>query len=312
VRPSGRAAVRRIIAQAFPCDETLEIAALRGGQSNASFRVGLARNGDVVVRMYRRDPAAMRKEIALLERLTGDVPVPALLSSGDDERAGPFVIYRYVPGVTLRELKQTGDRVVLAQAAFATGYALATLGRHARVAGTPFRAGDPALASATTLPGFLQACAADDVFGRSAGPRAAERLREAVALWHGQLLGLLAEPVLIHGDFSRSNVIVRCDERPLVAAIIDWEFACGGSPLFDIGHFLRYERTGDAQLEPHFHEGFLAGGGVLPAKWRTLARLADLAGLAGALTKRALPGAARKELRKLLERDVRLVVADAP
>src|SRR6185437_6695629 len=37
-----------------------------------------------------------------------------------------------------------------------------------------------------------------------------------------------------------------------VAAVLDWEFAVSGSPLLDIGHFLRYECASRPLAEPHF------------------------------------------------------------
>ena len=48
--------------------------------------------------------------------------------------------------------------------------------------------------------------------------------------------------------------------RWAVAAVLDWEFAVSGSPLADVGHFLRYERKGTAGGRAAF-PGRLSGGG---------------------------------------------------
>jgi hypothetical protein len=46
--------------------------------------------------------------------------------------------------------------------------------------------------------------------------------------------------------------------------VLDWEFAFLGSPLLDVGHFLRYERAARPLREPHLSRGFLEDGGKLP------------------------------------------------
>lgn len=58
--------------------------------------------------------------------------------------------------------------------------------------------------------------------------------------------------------------------------MLDWEFAFSGSPLIDMGHFLRFEDERWLLVEPEFSGGFLRSGGALPESWRTLSRIADL------------------------------------
>jgi hypothetical protein len=45
--------------------------------------------------------------------------------------------------------------------------------------------------------------------------------------------------------------------------------------MFDLGHFLRYERAGRPVREPAFSRGYRDAGGVLPDDWRPLARTVD-------------------------------------
>jgi Phosphotransferase enzyme family len=51
------------------------------------------------------------------------------------------------------------------------------------------------------------------------------------ARWHDGPLALPPGPVVCHNDVFPPNVILR-DGRP--AALIDWDFACPGSPLYDV------------------------------------------------------------------------------
>src|SRR6185295_12242550 len=60
------------------------------------------------------------------------VPVPELLYAEprpvDETR--PFAILRYIDGLTFRELKRTGDRPAIEQAAYSLGKTLAAIGRY--------------------------------------------------------------------------------------------------------------------------------------------------------------------------------------
>jgi len=85
-----------------------------------------------------------------------------------------------------------------------------------------------------------------------------------------------------------------------VAAVLDWEFAVSGSPLLDIGHFLRYECASRPLAEPHFSKGFLRAGGTLPEGWRRLSRVVDSIALCESLTHETLPDTIVTELLELI------------
>jgi Ser/Thr protein kinase RdoA (MazF antagonist) len=85
---------------------------------------------------------------------------------------------------------------------------------------------------------------------------------------------------LIHCDYNLKNILIRkVGSAWKVAGVLDWEFALAGSPLVDIGNFLRFE----AELPPGFGEsfirGYLSSSSGLPANWRDVARLLDLAAM---------------------------------
>src|SRR5262249_20290991 len=102
-----------------------------------------------------------------------------------------------------------------------------------------------------------------------------QRIGELMRSAADELEGLRDEARLAHGDFNGPNLIVRNEDgRWRVAAVIDWEVAVSSTPLMDLGNFLRH---GDV---PGFIEGYRAAGGGLPADWRRLAQLVDVAALA--------------------------------
>jgi hypothetical protein len=106
---------------AFPRSRVLGIEHLAGGLRNANFKVHLdSRAGAIVVRVYEHDSSICQKELDLLGLLGACIPVPEALHAEplalDD--IAPFMILRYVEGVTFRDLVRTGDRVAIAEAAY--------------------------------------------------------------------------------------------------------------------------------------------------------------------------------------------------
>ena len=102
-----------------------------------------------------------------------------------------------------------------------------------------------------------------------------------------EIAALGVERRLAHADYNERNLLVReTGGRWHIAAVIDWEFAVSGSPLMDIGNFLRYDR---GETEAPFASGYLEAGGVLPPDWRCLAQWIDLMALCAFLIEPATP-----------------------
>jgi len=299
----SRTAVHRLIRDALPgCDEG-SIDPMTGGRSNALYRVRLANSGDAVVRISLGDRTRFRRECALLQRLRGRLPVPNVLFADCDADPNGYFIYDYIVGSGFKALLKALDDEYIGQAAEAAGRAIAQVGLQApQDQARPFRA-DPYLDAnnAEDVPQFLGACAQSRIFAERAGRATTAALARAVEAWRPQLRALTQSAALLHGDCSQSNVLVRPSHQGWDAAfLIDWEFAAAGSPLIDVGHFLRYDYGRPSRIEAHFAAGFLSAGGKLPGDWQCLARLADLAAIAGGLTKSHVPECAAKELCSLL------------
>jgi aminoglycoside phosphotransferase (APT) family kinase protein len=75
---------------------------------------------------------------------------------------------------------------------------------------------------------------------------------EAVAAWLERHRPDAFRPGIMHGDFHAANVMF-CNERPEVAAIVDWEMATIGDPLLDLGWLLATWKL------PGQEEGVFAG-----------------------------------------------------
>jgi aminoglycoside phosphotransferase (APT) family kinase protein len=250
-----------------PLDEP--VTRLSGGLANLVLRIGEQR----VLRIYRRDAAAIEKELALLRRPWRTFRVPRVLARGGD-----YLLLEHVRHAPLEDDEASGA---------ALGTALAEvhgtpLPQHGYIDGT-LRVTEPT----PDIVGALLAYARQDLASLEAswagGEVVLHALRGAIATLEErrvELEAILGGAVVLHGDFKASN-LHRADGGALL--VLDWEFAFAGPALCDIGQLLRWQPS--AQLEGAFAAAYRAGGGVLRDGWRRAAETLDLANLVGLLVR---------------------------
>jgi len=302
----------RIVQAAFPGCRALVCEPLAGGLRNANFKLqlDLARE-PVVLRIYEHDASLCQKEVDLMRLVGGAAPVPEVIYAkpGGWEDLPPFWLTRWVEGITFRDLKRGGDAEAIAQAAQAAGETLAAIGRFRFSApgwiGPGPTVGAPLLEGADSLPHFIDLCLGSENPQRRMPAEVRDRAHALVWEQAPRLAGVAGDACLVHGDFNKRNLLVRrvdgrTGARWRVVALLDWEFAVSGSPLGDLGSFLRYERAARPVAEPHFSAGYMRAGGRLPHDWRRLARLVDLAALCESLTHDRLPDDVMTELVELV------------
>jgi len=258
---------------------------LGGGRANTNIR--LARVGDpeddLVLRLYQRDPGQREKEVAVIGRLWGKVPVPDIIVHGDDASVlhAPYVLMHKIPGRRIEERFASLDgreREVLGQT---LGRILASL--HAvRFEQAGFL--DDDLKVITPLPGggrgLLDAAGALLATGE-----AATRLDETRS---GAIRAHLAgrserfdhwpgSACLVHGDFGLSNILIDGNGDGLsVTGVLDWEFAMAATPFLDLGNLIRPPAGDDARFMAGLERGYRATDPGLPDDWADLARAVDL------------------------------------
>jgi len=300
--------LERMVDTAFPRRGVVETQPLGDGLRNANFKLRLDGHPEpVVLRVYEHDASLCRKELDLLGLAGGLVPVPEVIHAEPYglEDLPPFTLTRYIEGISLRDLKRSGDTGATAEAAYSAGETLAAIGR-----ATFDRPGwlgpgpavtAPLLEGKDPTPRFVDLCLGSINLERRMPADLRHRASGLVWRWAAQLARLDEEARLVHGDFNGRNLLVRClAGRWSVVAVLDWEFAVSGSPLGDLGNFLRYERALGPLAEPHFSAGYRHAGGALPRDWRRLARVLDVAAICESLTHDQLPDTAIAELVELV------------
>ncbi len=278
------AAAEALITPAVPGARVTEVFAIEGGLANTNLRLTLAgRDSPLLLRLYQRDPAQARKEWALHRRLSGSVPVPAILHAADDNAItdGPYAVVEWIEGVhlgrivptlasdTRRDLGQDIGRVLAAihNVTFPTaGFLDADL-----------QVAQPLDAGKEGLSGFLRLCLVDGRGGGRLGPELTQAALAFAEREGPRLDAWTSPPRLTHADFNGSNVLVReTGAGWRVAAVLDWEFAFAGAPFFDFGNLLR-PPLGDLDgFADAVADGYRKAGASMPADWRNLARIGDL------------------------------------
>ena len=313
VRSVARAAppshlLERIVQRAFPGCRVVDVQPFAGGLRNTNLKLELNQPaGSVVLRIYEHDASLCRKELDLMALMGGSVPVPAVLHAEADGWAGlpPFALLRYVDAVSFHDLKRSKDADTVAQASVCVGETLALIGQttfpKSGWLGPGPEVTAPLLAGPDPSPRFVDLCLASSALQQRMPADLRDRTHEFLWSFAPQLAAVDNGVSLVHGDFGKRNLLMRnLNGTWTVAAVLDWEFAVSGSPLLDIGHFLRYECASRPLAEPHFSKGFLRAGGTLPEGWRRLSRVVDSIALCESLTHETLPDTIVTELLELI------------
>jgi len=320
-RPMISAAlIRDCIRTAFPHAEIAAAELLTGGLINTNIKVEFSsRHPPVVLRIYRSEAATCLKECAVLQLVRSTVPVPAVIHVEPNGIDGspPFSILEFVNGVTFQQLKRTNDLEAIHQATASVGETLARIGKfqfpkpgrletHKELSvGARYMDGpDP-------IPRLCDSFLESKHLQQRIDASFQQRLHDFIWSWADRLEAFDNDSKLVHCDFGNRNILVDCvNGRWLVSAVLDWEFALSGSPLLDVGHFLRYEPPDTPLREPYFSRAFVEFGGFLPDDWRRISRVLDLTGLVECLTHARLPQDVADEILQLIHSTLKTTRCD--
>ncbi len=307
----GPALIRDYIKIVFPGSEVARTEILSGGLINTNIKIEFSSHQPpVVLRLYRGDAEVCLKETAVLRLVGSTAPVPKVIHVEPNGIPGsrPFSILEFVNGITFQQLKRTKDLEAIQQAAASAGEMLARIGKFefpspGRLqAENDLTVGPPYMNGPDPIPRLFDSFLQSAQLQQRIDALRQQQLHDFIWSWADRLREFDNDRQLVHCDFGNRNILVDCiNGRWQVVAVLDWEFALSGSPLLDIGHFLRYETHDTPLREPYFSRAFVESGGLLPDDWREISRVLDLSGLVHCLTHEQLPDDVAAEILPLMD-----------
>ena len=282
VKVFGVEEICELVSSKLSRSEIQSVSLLTGGFVNSNYRLLLRDSTSLVLRIAARS-GDLKKELSVLKQVHGAVPVPAVMAE-DFSGPYPFALIEFVDGMLFSDSLGLLDVVDLRKVAAEAGATLQTI--HAFDLG---KAGffDENFAFNPAFEDFDGSCynyicsSLDSGRVRERlGETLAERALKCVRAKRDVYWSIPNSTRLIHCDYNLKNILIRkVGSAWNVSAILDWEFAMGGSPLVDIGNFLRFEDELPPGFSEAFIRGYASGAMGLPASWREIARLLDLAAM---------------------------------
>jgi aminoglycoside phosphotransferase (APT) family kinase protein len=274
--------IRGLVSSLLNPSEIQSVSLLAGGFINSSYRLLLRDNTSLVLRISARS-GDCKKELRVLKQVRDVVPVPTVIAEGFSGPQ-PFALIEFIEGALFSDTLASLDAADLTNIATEAGGTLQAI--HSFDLG---KAGvfDENFVFNPVFENFgaglynyicsnLNAGRVRERLGEPLAGRALERVRAKRDVYWS----IPNSTRLIHCDYNLKNILIRkVGSVWKVAGVLDWEFAMAGSPLVDIGNFLRFEDELPPGFGESFIRGYLSNSIGLPANWREVARLLDLAAM---------------------------------
>jgi aminoglycoside phosphotransferase (APT) family kinase protein len=281
---------------------------VEGGLTNTLYRVTPADGGaSLCLRIFASGRLAWETERNILARVSASLPVPDVLLAGrgDSDFPYPYLVYRWIEGVTLNKCRRHAPPAALLSLAEPLGRVLAGV---ASFSYADARNGESNAAQSkpSTIEALLPANEAMLLRGlarKRLGGGLADAMWRRLEVSAVRLRALDHIACLVHGDLGGRNILVAPAEDGgwRISGLIDWEAAFSGSALWDVGSFFRYPKRYSETVRQRFEQGYRDAGGALPEDWLRTARLLDSTRLVEVLNEeRELP-TVFAECRELLE-----------
>ncbi|STX52398.1 Predicted kinase [Legionella busanensis] len=277
--------INKMINKAFSTKKIYSCKLISGGCANLNYKVYFVlESTPYILRLYLRDSEAVYREQQLSLLLKPKLPIPEVYFIGHYQ-GFQFALIECLSGITLRDLllsKQNFDMAYLM-------YKLGTLAAQIHAYLFP---------SAGFFNRRLQIIQSPKSSYSEYGKECLEnewviatldlKIRSKIAFYLNYLDKFFPstdEKCLVHGDFDPANILVTEENKQWkISAILDWEFAFSGSPLFDVANMLRYAHYMPASFKNSFLKG-LSLSYTLPAHWQTTVNLLNLLSLLDCLTR---------------------------
>jgi aminoglycoside phosphotransferase (APT) family kinase protein len=281
---------------------------VEGGLTNTLYRITRADGGvPLCLRIFAAGRLPWERELKILARVSASLPVPdALLADyGGNDFGLPYLVYRWIEGVTLNECRRQTPPAALLSIAEPLGRLLAGVASFS-FEGGPNGALNDVLAGRPPMEVLLSANQEALLRGlarKRLGSALADAMCSRFDASAVRLCELDRATSLVHGDLSGRNILIAPTEDGgwRISGLIDWEAAFSGSSLWDLGSLFRYGRHYSETFRQRFERGYRDAGGALPEDWLRAARLLDATRIVATLNEEREMPVVFAECRELIE-----------
>jgi aminoglycoside phosphotransferase (APT) family kinase protein len=255
---------------------------VEGGLTNTLYRITPADGGvSLCLRIFAAGRLPWERELKILALVSASLPVPDVLLA-DCGGAGfryPYLVYRWIEGITLNEFRRQMSPAALLSVAEPLGRLLAGVASFSCADGLNgalnyvLKARSPIEVLLSANEDALLRGLARKRLGAASADAMCSRF-DAISV---RLCELDRAASLVHGDLGWRNILVAPAEDGgwRISGLIDWEAAFLGSSLWDVGSLFRYSRRYSETFCQLFERGYRDAGGALPDDWLRTARLLD-------------------------------------
>ncbi len=270
---------------AFTTQAIESYALLSSGCANSNYKISLANGEVVILRVYTRDPRAIKREARIHQLVQDTLPVPRFLSTFDECKILPlpFAFIEYVDGILFRDLILQNDLEAIKTCAYQAGQFLQHMAAiQFDTAG--FFNDDLSIRPFAKDQNFISLInsqlANPEVIGLL-GKELVTQLHTITQQYHAIIAELSNHKNLTHADYDPTNMLVVKDKLGWrISGILDWEFALSSTYYIDIGLMLRYAHKLPECFQASFIQGIQEDNSqLLSHDWEKRAKLADIVSL---------------------------------
>jgi aminoglycoside phosphotransferase (APT) family kinase protein len=279
-------AIRELVEPYIVGSEIESAYLLAGGFANSNYRLILRDQRSIVLRLSAKS-ADLRKELRVFNHVRDRVPVPEIIAADFSNRFS-FALIQFMEGDLLSACIGSLTPKELREVSFQTGAVLRSihsfdLGR-AGFFDADFTFHPEFENFGLSMYDYIHSCLLSGKTKERLGAAFADQILTFLQGKRSIYQSISNSTRLIHCDYNLKNILVKRTGWK-ISGILDWEFAAAGSPLVDIGNFLRFADELPQGIVESFVEGY--GSTDLPNNWREIAQLLDLAAMTNFLESEA-------------------------
>lgn len=242
----------------------MDFTALRIGCKNSNFAVS-TNKGKFLLRIT--DKNGFNNECRVYDLVKGKIRVPTLLYHEDTDLVR-FFVYQYIDGVSLQQ-RILSDHHCACSLLVQVAQAAALIHNTSQE--------DVSTLSELDVPPYevwYRYFLENPTVMEKMGASRLKRTHRLVSDKQGMIPAIDGMQSLIHCDYRPANMLV---DRQDQVFFVDWEGACRGHSLADIGQFFRYRQCFQEADRKVFEDAYNAWAArKLPEDWSELSRFRDL------------------------------------